>query len=113
MAGVGRDQPGSYSWPKLRNEAERRFAAGEDPRVVIADLRENNADGPALAPSVRTMRRWFTQRRWLDTPPPPRRTRSAPRTTPSRYLRPGVGLMPHGMRQNPIFPWVHPWRDDP
>jgi hypothetical protein len=60
-----RDLPGSYSWPKLRAEAERRYAAGEPPAEVIADLRANYRDGPALVPSVRTMRRWFTQARWL------------------------------------------------
>ena len=112
-AGAERDRPGSYSWPKLRKEAERRFATGEDPRAIITDLRQHNADGPAMAPSVRTMRRWYTQARWLDTPPQPQKTHRIPRTIPSRYLRPGVGIMPPGMRQNPIFPWVHPWNDDP
>lgn len=111
-AGAHRAQPGSYSWPVLREEAERRFAAGEDPHAVITELRQNNADGPALAPSVRTMRRWFTQARWLDAPRPEQRRRSLP-TIPSKFLRPGVGLMPRGMTQNPVFPFVHPWKDDP
>lgn len=57
--------PGSYSWPLLRREAERRFATGEAPESVIADLRESYRDGPAMVPSVRTMRRWFTDARWL------------------------------------------------
>lgn len=79
--------PGSYSWPNLRNEAERRFAAGEQPAAVIAELRATYADGPAMVPSVRTMRRWFTQGRWLSSPsvsgrarrdqPPRHRTRRA------------------------------------
>lgn len=60
-----RELPGSYSWPALRREAERRFAAGEAPNEVIADLRTTYADGPSVVPSLRTMRRWFTQARWL------------------------------------------------
>ena len=60
-----RDKPGSYSWPRLRGEAERRFAAGDPPHTVIAELRERLATSEAVAPSVRTMRRWFTQARWL------------------------------------------------
>ncbi len=66
MVGAERDRPGSYSWPVLRREAERRFAAGEPPPEVIADLRGTSRDGPAMVPSVRTMRRWFTQARWLE-----------------------------------------------
>jgi DNA-binding CsgD family transcriptional regulator len=44
------DLPGSYAWPSLRAEAERRFAAGEPPGQVIADLRGRGGDGPALPP---------------------------------------------------------------
>ena len=58
-------KPGSHSWPRLRREAERRFAAGEPPADVITTLRAQHADGPARPPSVRTMRRWFAQGRWL------------------------------------------------
>ena len=57
--------PGSYSWPVLRAEAERRFAAGEAPRKVIFELRTHHAGGDAIVPSVRTMRRWFCEARWL------------------------------------------------
>jgi len=59
-------RPGSYAWPTLRLEAERRFAAGEDPAVVIDDLRNREQDrsSPARPPSVRTMRRWFREGRW-------------------------------------------------
>jgi hypothetical protein len=113
-AGVGPVQPGSYSWPKLRQEAERRFKAGECPRSVITELRQTYRDGPAMVPSVRTMRRWFTEARWLGTTQPTetRQTRRS-RRIPSKYLRPGVGLLPRGGMQNPFFPWVHPWQDDP
>ena len=60
-----RRRPGSYSWPALRREAERRFAAGEAPRRVIEELRRRERSGRALPPSARTMRRWFGERRWL------------------------------------------------
>jgi hypothetical protein len=58
-------RPGSYSWPGLRREAERRFGAGEPPARVIAELRERHRGAPALVPSLRTMRRWFHEGRWL------------------------------------------------
>ena len=67
QATIGSQKPGSYSWPQLRREAERRFAAGEPPALVITELRQNHRDGPAMVPSIRTMRRWFTQARWLET----------------------------------------------
>jgi hypothetical protein len=69
--GTGRDRPGSYAWPELRREAEKRFAAGEDPVVVIADLRGRHRSGPAHVPSPRTMRRWFTEARWRTDPANP------------------------------------------
>lgn len=80
--------PGSYSWPNLRKDAERRFAAGEAPDIVIAELRSTYRDGPAMVPSVRTMRRWFTQARWRVSPTPmPRRERRDARTR-SPYVDP-------------------------
>lgn len=69
LAGAG-DKPGSHSWPKLRREAERRFAAGDDPATVIHDLRLDVSGGPAVAPSLRTFRRWFAEGRWLLPAPP-------------------------------------------
>jgi hypothetical protein len=68
-ANDGRERPGSYSWPVLRNEAEKRFAAGEPPDQVIAELRTRHSADTAIAPSIRTMRRWFSQRRWLALRP--------------------------------------------
>jgi hypothetical protein len=69
-------RPGSYSWPKLRREAEARFARGERPAQVIRHLRARHARDHAQVPSERTMRRWFADRRWLaespeDGPPDP------------------------------------------
>lgn len=76
----GRDKPGSHTWPKLRREAERRFAAGEIPAVVIDELRNSHGGGPAIIPSIRTMRRWFAQGRWLISSVQfgPRRRQSLP-----------------------------------
>jgi hypothetical protein len=61
-----RARPGSYAWPALRREAERRFAAGEPPARVIGELRGRVAGGAAKAPSRRTMARWFSEGRWLE-----------------------------------------------
>ena len=60
-----RHRPGSYSWAALRRDAEQRFRAGEDPVRVIRDLRRRHSGGVATVPSVRTMRRWYQERRWL------------------------------------------------
>ncbi len=64
--GCVRVLPGSYSWPVLRAKAERRFASGESPRRVIFELRAHHGGGDAIVPSVRTMRRWFCEARWLS-----------------------------------------------
>lgn len=58
------DLPGSYAWPELRQEAERRFARGDPPANVIHELRELHATAPARVPSARTMQRWFHEARW-------------------------------------------------
>ncbi len=78
--------PGSYSWPVLRAEAERRFAAGEPPRRVIYELRTRHTGGDAIVPSVRTMRRWFCEARWLALPAPARGSAAAP-TQQSEHRR--------------------------
>jgi hypothetical protein len=63
-----RPRPGSYSWPKLRVEAEEAFARGERVIATISRLRERHAHDHATVPSIRTMRRWFSQGRWLRLP---------------------------------------------
>jgi hypothetical protein len=65
-----RKRPGSYAWPKLRREAEDAFARGEGVLAVISRLRARHAGDHATVPSVRTMRRWFAQARWLRFPEP-------------------------------------------
>ena len=95
-----RHQPGSYSWPMLRREAERRFAAGEPPAQVISELRQTYRDGPAMVPSLRTMRRWFNQARWLARPSTDRRAQSRPPAPSARanpYWRPLVDLLITGV----------------
>ncbi len=60
-----RRRPGSYAWPALRREAEELFRQGANPAAVISQLRRRHADDYASVPSVRTMRRWYFERRWM------------------------------------------------
>jgi hypothetical protein len=66
---VVRKRPGSYAWPRLRLDAEACFARGERVLATILRLRERHAADHATVPSVRTMRRWFAQSRWMRLPP--------------------------------------------
>jgi hypothetical protein len=90
--------PGSYSWRKLRIEAEARFAAGEDPRRVIDELRRRHDGDVARPPSVRTMRRWFTQARWLPASQQPSATR--PSTDRRWQPLPEYMLLPDFLRRH-------------
>lgn len=85
-----RPQPGSYAWAALRREAERRFAGGEDPVQVISELATARIAG-ATGPTYRTLRRWFSDGRWLPAARPRRGTvrRSAP-ATPRRTAANGT-----------------------
>jgi hypothetical protein len=65
-----RPRPGSYAWPRLRREAEGAFARGERIVATITRLRERHAHDHATVPSIRTMRRWFSQGRWLRSAAP-------------------------------------------
>jgi hypothetical protein len=67
---ITRRRPGSYAWPRLRREAEDCFARGDGILATIARLRDQHARDHAKVPSIRTMRRWFTQCRWLRAPSP-------------------------------------------
>jgi hypothetical protein len=64
-----RPRPGSYAWPTLRRDAEAAFAAGRPVDAVIAAIRRLHGDGTAVPPSIRTMRRWNAERRWLARAP--------------------------------------------
>jgi hypothetical protein len=99
-----KELPGSYSWPILRKEAEQRFAAGEPPEVVIAELRSNYRDGPAMVPSVRTMRRWFAQARWCSKPTARPRRPNRPKER-SPYLDPFLDYLMTG-NANKLAPIV-------
>ena len=108
-----RTRPGSYSWPRLREDAERRFAAGESPLRVIAELRRRHSRGPATVQSERTMRRWFTDARWLarsettcgETCPPRRGRKSVP-----SKRSPDPPPLPAGFNSRPFYPWDERWR---
>ncbi|HET6172271.1 MAG TPA: hypothetical protein VFD90_06695 [Gaiellales bacterium] len=67
---IPRPRPGSYAWPRLRREAEERFARGDGVIATILRLRQRHATDHANVPSIRTMRRWFAQGRWLRLPAP-------------------------------------------
>jgi hypothetical protein len=88
-----RELPGSYAWADLRREAERRFATGEDPAVVIAELVAAPIVG-ASRPSYRTLRRWFTDGRWLRVHAARRRQRVDPRRQPVTAQYPQAGPPP-------------------
>ncbi len=96
VQGGGRSarRPGSYSWPSLRVEAEARFAAGERPAIVFADLRERHGGGPALAPSLRTMQRWFAEGRWLAPPASSGPPEPPPPGSPARGAGVGSASVP-------------------
>jgi hypothetical protein len=64
-----RPLPGSYAWPKLRQHAEAAFAGGAHHTTITARL-DQLPDSFANRPSPRTIRRWHTQRRWLNSVPP-------------------------------------------
>ena len=64
-----RPRPGSYSWPELRRNIERRYATGATPAALTATVHTAFADCPARPPSRRTIQRWHAQRRWLAHAP--------------------------------------------
>jgi hypothetical protein len=61
-----RQRPGSYAWPAVRAAAERLFATGIRPDAVAQRIRRREF-GLARPPSVRTVVRWHSERRWLIT----------------------------------------------
>lgn len=111
FAGADRDQPGSYSWPLLRREAEQRFAAGHDPNQVIRELRDRHRDCPAMAPSTRTMRRWYTQSRWLEPCPSP--TPKPAGRHPRLPVPVGFELIPYALTKHLYLGYYRPPRRGP
>jgi hypothetical protein len=99
-AGRAPRRPGSYAWPSLRREAEARFAGGERPAAVFAELRARHGGGTALVPSLRTMQRWFAEGRWL-APPAPGPTAPRPGGGPPGKS-PGSGPQPTSAPERPL-----------
>jgi hypothetical protein len=60
-----RPRPGSYAWPSLRRHAEERFAAGAGFATTVREVLGRCGGGAARPPSMRTLRRWHGDRRWL------------------------------------------------
>src|SRR5437764_7335189 len=58
-----RPRPGSYAWPELRTVLESRFADGESPGRVAADVHARYEAHPVAPPSRRTLQRWHAERR--------------------------------------------------
>jgi hypothetical protein len=87
-----RPRPGSHAWAALRLRAEAEFALGVEPADTIRRLRAEVEGGPVVPPSVRTMRRWHQQGRWLRLalPPADGGDHVEPRVGPKR----GVELRP-------------------
>lgn len=80
--------PGSYAWPRLRARAEAAFAQGAH-RATIADSLAGLPATYAERPSPRTIRRWRTERRWLNSDPSPPTT--WPMLSPIEPCRKGCG----------------------
>jgi hypothetical protein len=78
-SGSSRGRPGSYAWPHLRREAERRFGSGHTVRDVFGDLATHCRARHIRCPSLRTVRRWFHEGRWLTEPRHARRASAGPR----------------------------------
>src|SRR6185295_4003529 len=56
-----RARPGSYAWPELRRQVERRAAAGITAREIGAEVRSAHEERGVRAPSGRTIRRWIAE----------------------------------------------------
>ena len=63
----GRPLPGSYAWPEVRRECERRFAQGAHPTALAQEIRRRWTAHDARPPSVASIERWHRQRRWMST----------------------------------------------
>jgi hypothetical protein len=63
-----RPRPGSYAWPRVRVRCEQLFAAGASLATVVTRTRDADY-ASAEPPSLRTIQRWRSQRRWVRPPP--------------------------------------------
>jgi hypothetical protein len=91
---AARARPGSYAWPELRRRAEAEFSRGGPAQPTIDRLRRELAGGPMTPPSVRTMWRWYNQRRWdlagAGLSAADRRDHVDARVGPERGVEPGA-----------------------
>lgn len=72
---TGRARPGSYAWPEIRQRLEARLAAGtlsiaQMLELVRGWLKVELRRGLVRLPSLRTLRRWRLEQRWLDAAQP-------------------------------------------
>lgn len=75
-----RRRPGSYTWPRLRDAAERVWQDGgayHDGEMVILRGFLDQPPGLTNPPSPHTIRRWWRERRWIS-----RRPGEEPNATP-------------------------------
>lgn len=68
---TGRKRPGSYAWASIRQRLEARLAAGALSTAQMASLVEDwlrveVRRGHVKLPSLRTLRRWRLEGRWLE-----------------------------------------------
>lgn len=66
---VPKELPGSHAWQPERKECERRFASGEPIDTIIRDVRDHQRWNGHKPPSIRTIRRWCAEKRWLRPTP--------------------------------------------
>ena len=84
---IAKELPGSHAWKRERTDAERRFAAGEPIDHVIRTIRDPAAWGDRQPPSVRTIRRWYADGRWLAPAKPSHPTFAVVGTMAMQALR--------------------------
>lgn len=70
---TGRARPGSYAWPEIRARLEAVLARGALTTARMAEivrgwLGVELRRGLVRMPSLRTLRRWRHEQRWLDAP---------------------------------------------
>jgi hypothetical protein len=64
-----KELPGSHAWRAERTECEERFAKGEPIATIIRDIRDPSRWYGRKPPSIRTIRRWCAEKRWLQPGP--------------------------------------------
>jgi hypothetical protein len=72
-----RTRPGSYAWPRRRQAAETVWSRGGSWEQGRRAAMRAPPGEPDRRPSERTVRRWWTDRRWLGPPVPTVSARAA------------------------------------